>query len=1178
MKLYFIFLLLIILSTTLPVKSSITFEEPQPETPSTPRVLNTAFYDDGTIVVRIVRVNYTTPSSICVEERLSIRTVYPNGTTKGFDLSSDTLDIQPFNFCLLPQFNPLRFYSVKENLLLITYVIAEDVNNPYTYNDWGMIIDLDGVIRSKARLSSSFVNTTTNIWLPAQDSITLNVHRDNGFLRMVPKSGTNYLILQQFVVDENDVIQTLAETYLDYNASPIEAAATMDGGYAIIFPDYEPITSTFDPYMSIKGFFLQNGNPEKQGPFVLYQTQNQISNIILLDCDFTKVGYGQTCILVFNAVPATNQNTFVKIDFLSTGTVYNTTVFQNPADLTDFSIQALDYGGYFLFSTTQPSSGSNLDLYGYILDDHGNRYNWNLPYPSLTDEGGSIFVLPNNTLVIPQPEVGQTWSLLTTDLYKIESARDHGYGNLHIFATTPNISDVIDPSQFQTLTVKYYDKVDLTTNRNVTILQDDGSGHGIIRQTASSIINNGDFIKAIDDYTIQITVIDSTFNQPNTKYYVKIDDGFVKSRDLQEPILGIQDTAWNFITMPEDSGSKGITNYYEKKVNASSINGKVRLTADATTYFKTFKHDPIKVKEFFDNLTQELANAVPVSPGRITSNLKHEIDTTVSPEQYVISINIKKAKNKTERSVNSVADDLNTLIQNKIVTVIGTGEFTNYLDDQYGYQTIPRWIEENLSSFLISLAVNIAYIILAFWCKTFAIYSCCNAIEKFVTTILFTSVSAGSVENIFESSLFFVTFPFIVNLGFAFRIVFDELMRHDIRKLIDELEHDLKEVDNPTEPEKDNGETKLINKFNRSNSTFTNVVREIRKELVRVKRELEDVNKLTEKLKDVNNKLKDQNRNVKDTVKELKEINDLVGELLQVDDSMKELLEISKYLDKLENSLDKLKKIDEESKDTVIRNIIETFTGSLKGELEKIETPISKIKDELRNVEELKEQIDEAKELINGLEDNDLTKELLEGFDDLKKEMQDFNYHAGSNNDKKSGYEEDDVVEKCLNCVNFTIEIKDKIIEGIQDRILEKVQDRIDSNQQKKYRKLSQWLRDYKDNQVIVITSTILAGVDTSHMELLGSNLRIAIPSINFCCFKTKRIDIDFDAKLSHAAKNSLYWGGIVNLFIDDISVIIIQSYYVSQVVSLGYTPVYTVAKSIIHLFTNLYSISKHKP
>lgn len=110
------------------------------------------------------------------------------------------------------------------------------------------------------------------------------------------------------------------------------------------------------------------------------------------------------------------------------------------------------------------------------------------------------------------------------------------------------------------------------------------------------------------------------------------------------------------------------------------------MTDEGTTHFKIFEHDKIKVGEFFYNLTQELANAIPVVPGRITTNGKYEIDTSVLPERYILYISIKKAK-ETDRSVNLVANDLNALIQYKIITVIGSGEYSKYLDDVYGYVT-----------------------------------------------------------------------------------------------------------------------------------------------------------------------------------------------------------------------------------------------------------------------------------------------------------------------------------------------------------------------------------------------------------------------------------------------------------------------------------------------------------
>jgi hypothetical protein len=129
---------------------------------------------------------------------------------------------------------------------------------------------------------------------------------------------------------------------------------------------------------------------------------------------------------------------------------------------------------------------------------------------------------------------------------------------------------------------------------------------------------------------------------------------------------------------------------YKNKVNAYNIDGKIRLTAEGTSYFESFRYDKIKVKIFFGNLTQELAKAIPVSPEGITTSGRYEIDTSVSSQQYILSINIEKAKHYNENLINSVAADLDALIKNKLITVIGTGEYTKYLDEEYGYETIRK--------------------------------------------------------------------------------------------------------------------------------------------------------------------------------------------------------------------------------------------------------------------------------------------------------------------------------------------------------------------------------------------------------------------------------------------------------------------------------------------------------
>ena len=62
----------------------------------------------------------------------------------------DTLDIQPFNFCILQMkglHNPIQIYAVRRNFLLVTYTVAPDLNNTLTFEDWAMVIDLRGNIR-----------------------------------------------------------------------------------------------------------------------------------------------------------------------------------------------------------------------------------------------------------------------------------------------------------------------------------------------------------------------------------------------------------------------------------------------------------------------------------------------------------------------------------------------------------------------------------------------------------------------------------------------------------------------------------------------------------------------------------------------------------------------------------------------------------------------------------------------------------------------------------------------------------------------------------------------------------------------------------------------------------------------------------------------------------------------
>src|SRR5688572_21123932 len=83
-------------------------------------------------------------------------------------------------------------------------------------------------------------------------------------------------------------------------------------------------------------------------------------------------------------------------------------------------------------------------------------------------------------------------------------------------------------------------------------------------------------------------------------------------------------------------GIKGIKETFDEKVK---IPGRVRLDAEGTKLFRTdIQNDPNKINEFFEKLTLELANAIPISPERVTTSKKFQIDTSVDPEQIILSI------------------------------------------------------------------------------------------------------------------------------------------------------------------------------------------------------------------------------------------------------------------------------------------------------------------------------------------------------------------------------------------------------------------------------------------------------------------------------------------------------------------------------------------------------------
>ncbi|CAG8639214.1 1493_t:CDS:10 [Funneliformis mosseae] len=672
MKLSTFTILLIILFATIPVRSQIssfTYEEN-----TEPILFSMESYEDNSIVVNIVSVNKSDPSNkntneLCVNKYLSFRTILPDGRVEPVDL---TLDIQDLNFCIR--------------------VIDDEVYNPiriYAVKDKFVLVTYTEV--------TDFDDPTTYddraMWMPNFAKLIYNVDRDKGFLRLGGITNATDAVWQQFIITELGEIKLLAEDVISFpeDTAILKPVAMMDGGYAIIYANTtNSKVNPNEPTGEIAAKLLPYGKKSNRQPVVLYENQIQGLQFNGLDCR-----------AVYN------------IQSL------NATIPNNPG-VDHYNIRSLPYGGFLL-----DGKGVNF-IVGYIFNDT-EIYDWGLNNPVMSNIQNANLILPNNTFVLAQPEGTKNWGLSSTNLYKFDGELDHGYGNLHINTTTPLINEII-PYDIDSLIIHYHSPIELSKS-NIIIFQYD---RNIVRQNISG--SNNEYVTLDENgTTVNVKIINSTFNRPGERYYVLIENDFVMSQEYQEPLLGLQNKDWFFTTNIED----------EK--NSDKIAGRVRLTVNGTALFESL--DKVGRNDFYTKLRHELAYAIPISQDRITTNGRVETDHSVSPNQIILSIIIEKDKYGQERTVDLAAKDLNTLINHKPITFIASGEISKYLDSGYGYQRSPNLLEVYTFEIIAVFVILIVSVGLFFYARK------CNSEQEMFKEYLFQAGADIEALYLLESKV-----------------------------------------------------------------------------------------------------------------------------------------------------------------------------------------------------------------------------------------------------------------------------------------------------------------------------------------------------------------------------------------------------------------------------------------
>ncbi|POG57780.1 hypothetical protein GLOIN_2v1791295 [Rhizophagus irregularis DAOM 181602=DAOM 197198] len=476
----------------------------------------------------------------------------------------------------------------------------------------------------------------------------------------------------------------------------------IDGGFGFIYILKYNEAKGSDPnlqYWRVYVSFLREGTDSPTIPYLVYQTTKRLNNITINSCTVTYNAEGYVCIMALNNTVINKKNSksrteinYYQLRFLSTGALEQLNRISNPTNSnTDIDFEILYYGGFLM-----EHIHSTMDF--YLLDDNGN-------YTQLWESFGPEFFHfntfhINNTIVGIKNQNNNKLEFLLKSIPRLNN-RSTEYGCPVIETTKPAINEVVDPL-IKEIMIKYTIPVKLST-ANVSIFQqsDDPSKPDLLRQTFS-----GDHklcTVGSDNYTVHIPIFESTFSQPNSSYYVLVDNNFVISQERDEPLIGIiKKNIWTFSTEPLNTPVQ----------HSNSVTGLLRLNEEGSLKFLQTNHSV-----FFKSMIREFSKTIPVTEQRISTSGIWKYDTT-SPKKILLTFKINEAKDDhiIEPNSQTIFEILRTLIKQKRFTALSSNEYTSLIDESAPFIMTRNYFEEYRSLiiiFIVGLVVLIILYILA---------------------------------------------------------------------------------------------------------------------------------------------------------------------------------------------------------------------------------------------------------------------------------------------------------------------------------------------------------------------------------------------------------------------------------------------------------------------------------
>nr|CAG8457397.1 10913_t:CDS:10 [Entrophospora candida] len=660
-------------------------------------------------------------------------------------------------------------YATKDQYILVTYYCdATTEQRCVTAINW------DGQI-TNPELKFDYSNTCKyETIVKGYDSDT------DGFLRAcyVTDTSTQKLFWETytaidfegtFTTLKSGTINTFTFTSTNYtNATYI--FPTEDGGYSVVTASGEIDKTSW----SVSTYFLPKDD-DAIGPFVLYTESTLVINSFNIErCNIAYQSFGYSCIISILTIENTvEKNVFVNIDFYSTGATNNVTQFE----LTQLNgwevltVETLYHGGWII-----TAKNANNDINGLVISNYGTYFSdWGLSSQTIkysTDYG----TLRNNTVwVILYPLVqssdSTTWTLMSTSTLTIQGGTDGpgGYGSSNIVSTQPEKGGRFEyGAEYISIT---YNVPVLLAEKNITIYErsTNSSSQGVMRQTSSGL---SPFVSISDNESkvVQVQMMKTSLNKPDTTYFVNVDNGFVKENSKQQSLIGITGKQWNITTGSDGYDVSGGT--WDKAI--------VRLTILGTEKYLSFNQTDKTV--FIDGMKTGISTAVGCEESIVDVSLNYQYDwkhTLI--DQILLSVDFSATSNGTSPA--TFVSYLNDTIVNKDYNTLSKGASTMYLDSTHGAYPATRlwdtykWI---LIGFFIGLAI---LLVLLFWAHLKN-----KSGRNFTSIVLFPIIlidfgmDVGFVANhgkdlkwLWPTSLVFLIVPIVLNCIFTFFAFSNEL-------------------------------------------------------------------------------------------------------------------------------------------------------------------------------------------------------------------------------------------------------------------------------------------------------------------------------------------------------------------------------------------------------------------